>query len=134
MVYCHRPATWERAATPPFREHNYLPENAIANWARQAGARTGIQAPQREVRPDPGPANTGGKQESDCPLFPQVPSSSSSDVSDTGEGCKAIIGILPSAYADRAKSLHCRIPLAIHTLSQMNTNTGLERRGRGVTL
>jgi len=31
MVYCHRPATWERAATPPLRGHNYLRENAIAN-------------------------------------------------------------------------------------------------------
>jgi len=43
MVYCHRPATRVRAATAPLRGHNYLPENAIANWARQAGARTGIQ-------------------------------------------------------------------------------------------
>jgi len=60
MVYCHRPATRERAATPPLRGHNYLPANGIANWAQQAGARTGIQAPQREVRPDPGPANAGG--------------------------------------------------------------------------
>ena len=38
MVHCHRPATQERAATPPLRGHNYLPQNSIANWARQAGA------------------------------------------------------------------------------------------------
>ena len=131
MVYCHRPATRERAATPALRGHKYLPENAFANWARQAGARTGIQAPQREVRPDPRPANAGGNQGNHSPLFLPVPSSSSSDVSDAGEGCEAIIGTSPSAVADPAKSLHCRIPLAIHTPSQMNTNAGLELRGRG---
>jgi len=131
MVYCHRPATRETAASPPLRGHNYLPESPIANWARQAGARTGIQAPEREVRPDPGPANAGGNQGYDSPLFLPVPSSSSSDVSDDDEGCEAIIGTSPSAIADPAKSLHCRIPLAIHTLSQMNTNAGLELRGRG---
>jgi len=40
MVYCNRPASRERVATPPLMGHNYLPENAIANWARQAGACT----------------------------------------------------------------------------------------------
>jgi len=131
MVYCHRPATRERAATALLRGHNYLPENSIANWAWQAGARTGIQAPQRDVRPDPGPANAGGNQGNDSPLFLPVPSSLSSDVSDAGEGCEAIIGTSPSTVADPAKSLHCHIPLAIHTPSQMNTNVGLEPRGRG---
>jgi len=130
MVYCHRPATRERAATLPLRGHHYLPENDIANWARQAGACTGIQAPQREVRPDHGPANAAGNQGNDSPLFLPVPSSSSCDFSDAGEGCEAIIGTSPSAVADPAKSLHSRILLAIHTPSKMNTNAGLELRGR----
>ena len=44
-VYCHRPASSERAAPPPLSGHNNLPENSIPKWAPQAGARTGIQAP-----------------------------------------------------------------------------------------
>jgi len=131
IVYCHRLATRERAAILPLRGHNYLAENVITNWTRQAGARTRIQALQREVRPDPGPANAGGNQGNHSPLFLPVPSRSSSDVSNGGEGCAAIIGTSTSAIADSAKSLHCRIPLAIHTPSQMNTNVELELRSPG---
>jgi len=91
LVYRHRRYTVDRVPTPPLRRHNYLPENAIADSAWQAGAGTGIQAPRKEVRPDRGPANAGGNQANDSPLFLQVSSSSSSDVSDAGEGCEAII-------------------------------------------
>jgi len=56
-VYCHRRYAAERVPTRPLRWHNYLPENAIANWPRQQGARTGIQVPQKDVRADPSPAN-----------------------------------------------------------------------------
>jgi len=111
LVFCHRPETRERAASPPLRGQNYLPENAIANWAWQAGAHTGIQAPQREVRPDPGPATDGGNLGNHSPLFLTVPSSSSSYVSHAGKGCEAIIGTSPSAVGDPAKSIHYRIPL-----------------------
>jgi len=92
LVYCHCRYPVDREPTPPLRRHNYLPENAIADWARQAGAHTGIQALRKEVRPDPGPANAGCNQANDSPLFHPVSSSSSSDVSDTGEGFEAIIG------------------------------------------
>jgi len=60
LVYCYRRYTADTVPTLPLRRHNYLPENAIADWAPQAGALTGIQAPRKEVRPDPGPANAGG--------------------------------------------------------------------------
>jgi len=53
LVYCHRRYTADRVPTPPLRRNNYLPENDIADWVPQAGARTGIQAPRKEVRPDP---------------------------------------------------------------------------------
>ena len=33
LVNCHRPETKGRLPTPPLRGHNYLRENAIANWA-----------------------------------------------------------------------------------------------------
>jgi len=92
LVHCHHRYTADRVPTPPLRRDNYLPENAVADWAQQAGARTVIQAPRKEVRPDPGPANAGGNQANDSPLFLPLSSSSSSDVSDAGEGCEAIIG------------------------------------------
>jgi len=51
LVYCHRRYTADRVPTPPLRRHNFLPENAITDWAQQAGGGTGIQAPRKEVRP-----------------------------------------------------------------------------------
>jgi len=120
-----------RVPTPPLRRHNYLPENANPNWARQAVARTGIQAPRKEVRSDPAPANAGGNQTNDSPLFHPVSSSSSSDVPDAGEGCEAIIGTLPSPAPDPTESPHFRIPLAIQLPSKMNTHHGWDLRGRG---
>ena len=87
LVYCHRRYTADRVPTRPLRRHNYLPQNAIADWTWQAGARTGIQAPRKEVRYDPGPANTGANQANDSPPFLAVSSSSSSNVSEAGEGC-----------------------------------------------
>jgi len=124
LVYCHRRYTADRVPTPLLRRHNYVPENAITDWARQAGARTGIQAPQNDVRPDPGPANAGGNQANDSPLFLPVSSRSSSDVSDAVEGCEAIIGTPPSPVADPTESPHFRIPLAIQSPSKMNTHYG----------
>jgi len=100
LVYCHRRYTVDRVPTPLLRRHNYLPDNAIADWARQAGARSGIQPLLKEVRPNPAPANAGGNQANDCPLFLPVSSSSSSDISDTGKGCEGIIGTSPSPFAD----------------------------------
>jgi len=124
LVYCHRRYTADRVPTPPLRRHNYLPENAIADWARQGWAPTGIQAPRKEVRPDPGPANAGGNQANDSPLFLPVSSSSSSDISHASEGCEAIIGTSPSPVGDPTESLHCRIPLAIQWPSKINIHYG----------
>jgi len=131
LVYCHRRYTADRVPTPPLRRHNYLPEYAIADWARQAGAHTGIEAPRKEVRPDPGPANAGGNQANDSPLFLPVSSSSSSDVSDAGDGCEAIIGTSPSPVADPTQSPYFRILLAIQSLSKINTHHGWDLGGRG---
>jgi len=130
LVYCHRRYTADRVPTRPLRRHNYLPENAIANLAWQAGARTGIQAPRKEVRPDPDPANAGGNQANDSPLFLPVSSISSSDVSDAGEGCEAIIRTSPSLVADPTESPHFRIPLAIQSPSKMNTHYRWDLGGR----
>jgi len=83
------------------------------------------------VSPDPGPANAGGNQANDSPLFLPVSSSSSSDVSDAGEGCEAIIRTSPSPVADPTESPHFRIPLAIQSPSKMNTHYGWDLGGRG---
>jgi len=83
------------------------------------------------VRPDPGPANSGGNQANDSPLFLPVSSSSSSDVFDAGKGYEAIIGTLPSPIADPTESPHFRIPLAIQSPSKMNTHHRWDLGGRG---
>jgi len=131
LVYCHPRYTADRVPTPPLRRHNYLPENAIADWARQAGAHTGIQAPRKQVRPHPGPANAGGNQSNASPLFLPVSGSASSIVSDTGVVCEAIIGTSPSPVRDPIESPHFRIPLAIQSPSKMNTHNGWDLGGRG---
>jgi len=71
LVYCHRPETRGRLPTPPLRGHNYLHENAIANWASTAAPGNRIQAARSDSRTDPGPSNAGGEQEQrdDSPLF-----------------------------------------------------------------
>jgi len=76
LVYCHCRYTADRVPTPLLRRHNYLSQTAIADWARQAEARTGIQAPPKEVRPDPGPANAAGNKANDSLLFLPVSNSS----------------------------------------------------------
>jgi len=131
LVYCHRPATRERPATPPLRGHDYLHENAVANWAQHAAGRHGLQAPRGDAGADPGPANALGKKANDSPLFHPGSSSSSSVVSDAGEGREASIGTSPSPVGDPGESPAFRIPLGIQSLSQMNTHQGSEQRGGG---
>jgi len=131
LVYYHCRSTADRVPTLPLRRHNHHPENVIANWAQQARALTGIHAPRKEVRPDPGPANAGGNQAKDSPRFLPVSSSSSCDVSDAGEGCEAIIGTSPSAVADPTEFSHFRIPRAIQSCN-MCTCSGNGTQERAV--
>jgi len=63
LVYCHRAETQGRLPIPPLRGHNYLRENAIANWASTAAPGNRIQAAQSDARTDPGPSNARGEQE-----------------------------------------------------------------------
>jgi len=49
LVYCHHTETQGRLPTPPLRGHNYLRENAIANWASTVTPGTRIQAAQSDV-------------------------------------------------------------------------------------
>jgi len=130
FVYCHRRYTADRVATPPFKTHHYLREYAIANWAGQSGACTSIQAPRKGLRPDPSPVNAGGNQANGSPLCLPVSSSSSPAVSNAGDGCEAIMRTSPSPISDPTESPHFRIPLAIQSLSKINTHNGWDVRGR----
>jgi len=131
LVYCHRPATLERPATPPLRGHDYLQASAVANWAQHAAGCHALQAPRGDAGADPGPANALGQKANDSPLFHPGSSNSSSVVSDAGEGCEASIGTLPSPVGDPGECPAFRIPLRIQSLSQMNTHQGSEQRGGG---
>jgi len=129
LVYCHRPASRERPATPPLRGHDYLHENAVANSAQHAAGRHGLQAPRGDAGADPGPANALVKQANDSPPFHPGSSSSSSVVSEAGEGPEASIGTSPSPVGDPGESPAFHIPLGIQSLSQMHTHQGSEQRG-----
>ena len=56
LVYCHRRDTRGRLPTPPMRGHNYLRENAIANWVSTAAPGNRIQVARSDGRTDPGPS------------------------------------------------------------------------------
>jgi len=106
LVYGHGSDTRGRLPTPPLRGHNYLHENAIANWASTVAQGNRIQAAGSDARTDSEPSNAGGAQEQrdDSPLFLPGLSSSSSDVSDAEEGYQASIGASPSPLADHSKT------------------------------
>jgi hypothetical protein len=125
LVYCHRPETRGRLPTPPLRGHNYLRENAIANWASTAAPGNRIQAARSDARTDPGPSNAGGEQEQrdDSPLFLPGLSSSSSDVSDAEEGYQASIGASPSPVADRSKT-QTQSKINIQKVSKLSARGG----------
>ena len=125
LVYCHRPQTQGRLPTPPLLGHNYLRENAIANWASTAAPGNRIQAAQSDARTDPGPSNAGGQQEprEDSHLFLPALSSSSSDVSDAEEGYQASIRASPSPFADRSKT-QTRSKINIQKVSKLSARGG----------
>ena len=125
LVYCHRVLGNNRPVTPPLRRHNYLAENAVANWARDAGAPRG-GAPQPGTRAEAGEQQA---QETPDPSFSTsfgVPS----DVSDALEGGDGSISQLPSPGGDRSESLTNRIPLGVKSLSLLNTQKSSELRRR----
>jgi len=125
LVYCHRPETRGRLPTPPLRGHNYLRENAIANWASTAAPGNRIQAARSDARTDPGPSNAVGEQElrDDFPLFLPGLSSSSSDVSDAEEGYQVSIGASPSPVADRSKT-QTQSKINIQKVSKLSARGG----------
>ena len=132
LVYCHRPETQGRLATPPLWGYNYLLADDIANWASAAAPRIGIQAPRSDARADPGPSNAGGEHDprDDYPLFLPGLSSSPSNVPDAGEGYNASSGAPRTGIADRSKIRALSIAMGMQTQSETNTARS-ELSGRG---
>jgi len=111
--------------TPPLRGHNYLRENAIANWASTAVPGNRIQAARSDAGTHPGPSNAGGEQEQrdDSPLFLPGLSSLSSDVSNAEEGYQASIAASPSPVADRSKT-QTQSKINIQKVSKLSARRG----------
>jgi len=107
------------------RGHNYLRENAIANWASTAEPGNRIQAARSDARTDPRPSNAGGEQEQrdDSPVFLPGLSSSPSDVSDAEEEYQASIGASPSPVADRSKT-QTQSKINIQKVSKLSARGG----------
>jgi len=105
--------------------HNYLRENAIANWASTTAPGNHIQAAQSDARSDPGSANAAGQQEhrDDSPLFLPGLSSSSSDISEAEERYQASIGGSPSPVADRSKT-QTQSKINIRKVSKLSARRG----------
>jgi len=125
LVYCHRPESGGRLPTLPLRGHNYLRENAIANWASTAAPGNPIQAARSDARTDPVLSNAGGEQEQpdDYPLFLPGLSSSSSDVSDAEKGYQASFRASPSPVADRSKT-QTQSKINIQKVSKVSAHRG----------
>ena len=91
LVYCHRVPGHNRPVTPPLRRHNYLAENAVANWASDTGAPRG-GARQPGTRAEAGEQQ--GQESPDSSFSTSF--GARSDVSDALEGGDGSISQLPS--------------------------------------
>ena len=115
LVYCHRAPGNNKPVTPPLRRHNYLAENAVANWARDVGAPRG-GAPQPGTRAEAGEQQA---QETPDPSF-STSFGAPCDVSGAMQGGDGSVSQLPSPSRDRSKSPTNRIPLGVNSLSLLN--------------
>jgi hypothetical protein len=106
LVYCHRPSTPARPATPPEPRHRYLAPNAVSNWANALAGRNVNPAaqPKGKAIPMNSTKASGSQNPQDSPLFLPGWSSSSSDVSDDFD------------------STGRRIPLSIKPQGMLNTH------------
>ena len=128
MVYCHRVMGKNKPVRPHLRRDNYPAENAVANWACDAGVhRAGV--PQPGIR-----AEAGEQQAQETPdLSFSTSFGMPSDVSDALEGGEGSISQLPSPGGDRSESTTNRFPLVLKSLSLLNKQQSSEL-WRGPTL
>lgn len=124
LVYCHRPSTPARPATPPEPRHRYLAPNAVSNWANALAGRNVNPAaqPKGKAIPMNSTKASGSQNPQDSPLFLPGWSSSSSDVSDDFDSHRSRVVSMTSPVDQGGDSTGRRIPLSIKPQGMLNTH------------
>jgi len=135
MIYCYRDEGNTRPATPSLRAHQYLHQDAVADWADSAAGHMGnmhYQALYVPPRFDYGNANrSGDHQDGDAPSVSLPASSgSSSDVADTRCKGQDSSGMPPHPVGDHVASAMARTPLAVKSLNGLNVPMSSDLLGR----
>jgi len=123
LVYCHRPSTPARPATPPEPRHRYLAPNAVSNWPNALAGRNVNPAAQPKGKAIPmNTTKAGGSQSpQDSRLFLPGWSSSSSDVSDDFDSHRSRVVSMTSPVDQGGDSTGRQIPLSIKLQGMLNT-------------
>ena len=122
MIYYYRDEGDQPPATLSLKTHQYLHEDAVADWADSAAghmANMHYRAPYIQPRFDYGNANRSGDHEDgDAPGF-SLPGSSglSSDVADTRRKGQDSPGMPPPPVGDTVASAIARTPLAVKSMN-----------------
>jgi len=124
LVYCHRPSTPARPATPPEPRHRYLAPNAVSNWANALAGRNVKPAaqPKGKAIPMNSTKASGSQNPQDSPLFLPGWSSSTSDVSDDFDSHRSRVVSMTSPVDQGGHSTGRRIPLSIKAQGMLNTH------------
>jgi len=124
LVYCHRPSTPARPATPPEPRHRYLAPNAVSNWANALAGRNVNPAAQPQGKAIPMNSTKASESQNpqDSPLFLPGWSNSSSDVSDDFDSHRSRVVSMTSPVHQGCDSTGRRIPLSIKRQGMQNTH------------
>ena len=135
MIYCDRDEGDTRPATPSLRAHQYLHEDAVAEWADSTAGHMGnmhYQASYVPPRFDYGNANrSGDHHDGDAPSV-SLPglSGSSYDVADTRRKGQDSPGMPPLPVGDTVASAMASTPLAVKSLNRLNVPMSSDLLGR----
>jgi len=123
LVYCHRPSTPARPATPPEPRHRYLAPNAVSDWANTLAGRNVNPAAQPigKAFPKNTTKASGSQNPQDSPLFLPRWSSLSSDVSDDLDLHRSRVVSMTSPVDQGGDATGHRIPLSIKPQGMLNT-------------
>jgi len=135
MIYCYRDEGHTRPATPSLRAHQYLHEDAVADWANSAAGHMGNMHYRAQYVPprfDYRNANrSGDHQDRDAPSVSLPGSSaSSSDVADTRPKGQDSYGMPLPPVGDTVASAMARTPLAVKSLNRLNVPMSSDLLGR----
>jgi len=135
MIYCYSDEGETRPATPSLKAHQYLHEDAVADWADSPAGHMGnihYRAPYVPPRFDYRNANRSpDHQDGDAPSVSlQGSSGSSSDVADTRRKAQDSPGMGPPPVGNTVESTTARTPLALKSLNQLNVSMSSDLLGR----